>query len=119
MEKVKSVGLRDADGRRGYRNRLEIVRDMLSVVSDTSPSGSRKTHIMYGACLSHKLLSHYLEKALRTGLVICERGTFYKITEKGMAYLELYADYEGNCREIERRITLGRNGEETLGEMLL
>jgi len=48
-----------------YRSRLEIVADVLGVVS----GGARKTQIMYQANLSYKLLVHYLKDVIKMGLV--------------------------------------------------
>jgi len=66
-----------------YRSRLEIVANILSVVSE----GAKKTHIMYGANLSYKLLNRYLGEVFNAGLV-CLNGECYEITDKGQHFLE-------------------------------
>jgi len=43
-----------------YRDRLQIIADMLSVVR----GGAKKTHIMYQANLSYTLLGRYLSEVL-------------------------------------------------------
>lgn len=105
------------EGRRKvYRGRLEIIRDILQVVRDTC---SRKTHIMYRANLSYKLLKNYLEYVLGAGLIEYDGNAFYTITEKGETFLEVYQDYESVRMEINKRINHLRNGRKTLEEMLV
>lgn len=103
--------------RRGYRGRLGIIRDILQVAQDASSAGTRKTHLMYGANLSYRLLSRYLEEILRSGL-ICEGNCRYAITEKGKDFLRIYEDYEKYYTEIERHKLNLRNGREELEKML-
>ena len=101
---------------KGYRGRLEIIRDILLVTSDAGNVGSKKTHIMYGANLSYKLLMRYLGVALQSGLV-CDEGSCFVITEKGKEFLEFYKDYEKSQAEIEKRSTYLENGRKTLEEL--
>ena len=105
------------DNRKGYRGRLEIVRDVLQVVDEAGDSGSKKTHIMYGANLSYKLLTRYLGEVLGAGLV-CLEGACYFITEKGREFLEVYEDYENKRREIHDHINSLNSGKQTLEKML-
>ena len=55
----------------GYRRKLDIIADMLLVAG--SGSGAKKTHIMYQANLSHRLLIKYLEEVVRAYLLSFER----------------------------------------------
>jgi len=106
-----------ADSGKGYRSGLEIVRDVLLVAEEAGDSGSKKTHIMYGANLSYKLLTRYLEEVLNAGLV-CEGGSCYVITDKGREFLRAYHDYENRREEINDRISRLNSGKENLEKML-
>jgi len=101
---------------KGYRGRLEIIRDVLLVTLDAGKVGSKKTHIMYGANLSYKLLMRYLGVALQSGLV-CDEDSCFVITEKGKEFLEFYKDYEKSQTEIEKRSACLKNGRKTLEEL--
>ena len=103
--------------RTGYRGRLEIVRDVLLVADGAGGNGSKKTHIMYGANLSYKLLTRYLGEVLDAGLV-CVQGACYFITEKGGEFLEAYEDYEAKRKEIHDHISSLNCGREALEKML-
>ena len=103
--------------RKGYRGTLEIIRDVLLVVEGAGDSGSKKTHIMYGANLSYKLLTRYLKKVLNAGLV-CEGESCYVITDKGERFLQAYGDYEKKRTEIEERVDYLNSGRVTLEKML-
>ena len=106
-----------ADSGKGYRSGLEIVRDVLLVAEEAGNSGSKKTHIMYGANLSYKLLTKYLEEVLNAGLV-CEGESCYVITDKGRDFLQVFHDYENRRGEISDRISRLNSGRENLEKML-
>jgi len=67
-----------------YRSRLQILVDILSLANE----GAKKTHIMYGANLSIKLLHKYLGEVLNSGLVCLRDDGLYEITEKGLVFLD-------------------------------
>ena len=100
---------------KGYRNKLEITRDILLAAGN---EGSRKTHIMYGANLSYKLLKRYLEAVSKAGLIERNGESFYEITEEGKLFLKLYSDYEEKRKEIREGINDLKNGRERLEKML-
>ena len=102
--------------RKGYRSRLEIIRDILLVLGE---DGSKKTHIMYGANLSYKLLLRYLEHILDAGLVEYDGDSYYTITEKGKKFLKLYQKYEKERVEVEKRLNCLYCGKEALEKMLV
>jgi len=102
--------------RKGYRSRLEIIRDILLVLVE---EGSKKTHIMYGANLSYKLLLRYLEHILDAGLAKCTGNSYYTITEKGKKFLKLYQKYEEERVEVEKRLNCLHCGKEMLEKMLI
>ena len=110
---VSGVG----NSRKGYRGRLEIIRDILLVVGD---DGSKKTHIMYRANLSYNLLKSYLECVSEAGLVeFDDAGGWYTITEKGERFLELYKGFEDRSRRVEEQLEGLNSWRATLEKLLV
>jgi len=91
-------------GKGKNRNSLEIVRDMLSIVSVKT----KKTRIMYQANLSYPQMEKYLKSLLVSGLVECDDDSFYLITRKGKEFLQMYADYLERCRRIREETSGAR-----------
>jgi predicted transcriptional regulator len=56
-----------------YRNRLDIIADILRVVS----GNAKKTQIMYGSNLSYKVLQRYLAVVMKASLVSFDAGQEY------------------------------------------
>jgi predicted transcriptional regulator len=84
-----------------YRNRLDIIADILQVVSQSA----KKTQIMYQANLSYKVLQKYLREVRRASLVDFEcDDQCYVLTSKGRDFLEAYKEYSRNNRQIERKL---------------
>ena len=83
-----------------YRSKLEIVADVLGVVS----GGARKTQIMYQANLSYKLLVHYLKDVIDMGLVKMKDGNTYELTKKGSDFLREFKSYYERRVEIEEQL---------------
>jgi predicted transcriptional regulator len=77
-----SLGL---DMTRKYRNKLEIIADILKVVS----KNSSKTGIMKAANLNMNYENRYLEIALISGLLVASNDK-HEITEKVKEFLEKY-----------------------------
>jgi len=85
-----------------YRNRVEIIGDILNIVRD----GARKTQIMYRGNLSYKLLRSYLHEVIGAGLVcVGERSNVYQLTEKGRTFLKNFEDYSRSRSEAEQLLT--------------
>jgi len=97
-----------------YRSRLRIVADILSVVS----KGARKTHIMYGANLSYKLLKQYLGDVLDSGLVRQGNDGWYEITDEGQIFLERCNRYFKNNKHISKRTRDVEGKRENLESLL-
>ena len=92
-----------------YRNRVEIIADILNVVGD----GARKTQIMYKGNLSYKLLTRYLREVIGAGLVCAgEKANIYQLTEKGKMFLRDFKDYSQNRAEVFEHMT-AMNGLKT------
>ena len=84
-----------------YRGRLEIIADILQVVSQNA----KKTQIMYQANLSYKVLQRYLRSITEASLVGFESAEqCYVLTSKGREFLEAYKDYAKTNEHIEKRL---------------
>lgn len=85
----------------GYRNRFDIIADMLSVASGRA----KKTKIMYQANLSYKLLTKYLVDVKRSNLVAYEKeGRCYVLTSKGKKFLQAYRQYSRHAGYVEKHL---------------
>ena len=67
-----------------YRNRLEIIVDVLAVIRE----GATKTSIMNKANLSYTLLTRYLTDVMDMLLAQQEKGNRYTLTKKGVDFLQ-------------------------------
>ena len=96
-----------------YRSRLQIMADILSVANEIA----RKTHIMYGANLSQKLLNRYLPQVIRAGLVRQNDNGEYKITSKGRLFLERYNSVFERKKSLEKHVNKINGVKERLEEL--
>ena len=85
--------------RNKYRSRLQIIADVLSATE----KGAKKTHIMYQANLSYKLLTLYLNRVLEAELIRTVEGS-YEITEKGRSFLEKFHEYSQRREQLRERV---------------
>lgn len=70
-----------------YRSRTDIA----ALILEAADGGAAKTKIMYKAFLSYAQLKEYLALLLQNGLLeYLEGEQVYKITQKGMRFLQLY-----------------------------
>ena len=98
-----------------YRSRLDIIADMLRVVSQ---GGAKKTQIMYQANLSYRLLTRYLAKVIESYLVNFEHGEgCYVLTSKGKEFLEKYKDYLRRNKRVEERLNSLQDKRKVLEEL--
>jgi predicted transcriptional regulator len=76
-----------------YRSRDEILRSILEYAAKTEEIS--KTRIMYNSLLSYLQLNQYLNYLLKNEL-LCHNieSNRYKITDKGLKLLSLYAKME-------------------------
>ncbi len=75
---------------RKYRSEMNIISDILMSFNKSTSGTVGKTRIMYAANLNTKMLSEYLEKLIKYGLIIDEdvgNRTVYRITPKGILTL--------------------------------
>jgi len=82
-----------------YRDKLQIIADILSIVSERA----RKTQIMYQANLSYKLVCRYLKNVLDAGLVFLD-DEWYVLTSKGRNFLNKYERYSEFCKNLEEQL---------------
>ena len=82
-----------------YRDRLQIIADILTVVSKEA----RKTQIMYQANLSYRLLCRYLDEVTKTGLIVLQDTDRYILSEKGKEYLDKHEEYSKRCDNLEKQ----------------
>src|SRR5579863_1881780 len=73
------------------KNRMSLIANILEVASQ--PVG--RTHLMYKANLSHRMLTSYLVFLLEQGLIAEKKTqngkvTFFQTSESGRKYLETY-----------------------------
>ena len=87
-----------------YRSRLQIVADMLSVVSGNDDT--RKTRIMYFANLSWDLLNRYLSDLVEAGLLSFDSSGSgcYVLTSKGRLFLYRFSEYCERCEKVEEHL---------------
>lgn len=98
-----------------YRSRLNIIADMLHVVSQ---GGAKKTQIMYQANLSYKLLTKYLAEVVEARLVRLQREErIYVITSKGIEFLEKYKKYSRHNKHLEKKLNDLQNHRKVLEEL--
>ena len=71
------------------RSRQELFATILKSAASNS-EGTRITKIMYDSFLSYTTISRDLKKLMKAGLLVNEPDiTRYKITDKGLKFLEL------------------------------
>jgi len=100
---------------RKYRDKIEIVHDILTAVSD----GARKTHIMYKANLSYKLLVSYLEEMIKADLVLSNGDGIYTLTEDGEEFLSKAKLYFHLQERVRSETDKMNNEKKDLKQMLL
>ena len=96
-----------------YRGRLQIIANILSVIRD----GAKKTHVMYQANLSYRLLSRYLTEVLDAGLVSFEKGESYVLTARGKEFLTRHEEYSKRCKSLEEHINQINHEKNALEKM--
>jgi predicted transcriptional regulator len=79
-----------------YRTKLQIIAEILETVK----GGAKKTHIMYRANLSYKLLCKYLDEVLDCELVQVNSDDSYAVAPKGQEFLRKFTAY----RKLRARV---------------
>ena len=97
-----------------YRGRLEIIADILKVVSQNA----KKTRIMYQANLSYKVLQRYLRDITEASLISFETAEqCYVLTAKGCEFLEAYKNYSVISKSLEKCLNDICNKKKSLEEL--
>jgi predicted transcriptional regulator len=97
-----------------YRGRLDIIADILHVVS----RNAKKTQIMYQANLSYRVLQKYLAEITGAFLICFEDGArCYVLTDKGRAFLDAYEEYSKTNRHVEKRLNDVRTKKNVLEKL--
>ena len=100
-----------------HRDRLAILANILSVVSENS--GAKKTQIMYQAYLSYKLLVQYLNYVTDAGLVKYNDNNCYELTSKGQKFLDEYHDYCKTNKSVEKQLNAVNTKKKFLEKLYL
>ena len=86
-----------------YRTRTELIRDILKIARNYG-KGAGQTQIMYAAFLSHGQMKEYLTILIDNGLLIHDVGNQkFRITEKGLGFLQLYEQMDDLIEREEQR----------------
>jgi len=93
---------------------LQIIADILRIASN----GAKKTHIMYQANLSYKLLCRYLTEVMRAGLVSLKGEECYGLTKKGQEFLDRFGEYSKRCKHLEEHFNDVNNEKMVLKQMI-
>ena len=78
------------------RERYEVIHDILLAVREKE--GIKPTRLLYKSNLSPQMYKEYIAELLKNGMMIDESG--YKITEKGLIFLEKYARFTAFVEEM-------------------
>jgi predicted transcriptional regulator len=83
------------------RGRFEIIGEILNLTADGG-NGAVKTSIVYRANLNFNIANRYLNMLLQEGLVRVVDGPTmkYRITERGLKFLEMYEDMKGMAKSL-------------------
>jgi predicted transcriptional regulator len=87
------------------RDRISIVAPIL----EASRNGASKTHIMFQANLSYKLLEKYLTTATEAGFIELH-DTSYQLTTKGQNFLDQYRAFYNEYSKLQ--VSLQALGDE-------
>jgi len=99
-----------------YRNRIEIIADILNIVGD----GARKTQIMYKGTLSYKLLTRYMGEVIGAGLVcVGEKTSIYRLTKNGEDFLRYFESYLASRSAVDEHLNNIKNTRAMLEDMCL
>jgi predicted transcriptional regulator len=91
-----------------YRDRTEIIRQILEVANDAV--NITRTKLMYNAFLSYNQLKDYLTLLIKRDLLSYDSITqTYKITEKGLRLLEFYNELDDMMRRRHNHVNNNNN----------
>jgi predicted transcriptional regulator len=81
-----------------YRTHVSIIADILSTAKEYSyegyDHGASVTHLIRKANVPHQRLSSIVVHLMQSGLLY-EDATKYRISDKGIQFLEAYTEFKG------------------------
>lgn len=96
-------------------------RDRLSIIAavlEASRAGSSKTHIMFKANLSFKLLEKYLTLVTEAGFVNLTDSS-YQLTARGDEFLERYKSFQSELSKLKQSLEAIGNEQANLEKQFL
>jgi predicted transcriptional regulator len=86
-----------------HRDKSEIIASILSLLKEKEGMGF--TRIMFSSYLSYRQVSRFLRLAIGNELLFYDtQTTLYRITQKGVDFLELYTKMENLLRPEQKSI---------------
>ncbi len=83
-----------------YRSRTEIISQILEAANGCGGAGITKTKLMYKAFLSYDQLQEYLMLLIESDLLSYDSTIRkFKITEKGLTFLQAYNEIDQILKE--------------------
>lgn len=99
---ITENNLENSTLRRKYRTELEIMSDILEVITETGLMGIPITTLARNANLSYNVASGKLEKLVKSDLVKIhvEKNNMFVITESGIKFFQELQKFEYFMQEI-------------------
>ena len=80
-----------------YRSQVRVIADLLRAVRDDSEEGAKVTVLLRKANMSYSRMIDLTEQLVENGLLVkipVERGSLYKLSEKGREFLSSMETFE-------------------------
>jgi predicted transcriptional regulator len=80
-----------------YRSQVRVIGDLLRAVRDDSEEGAKVTVLLRKANMSYSRMIELTEQLVENGLLVkipVERGSLYKLSDKGREFLASMETFE-------------------------
>jgi len=80
-----------------YRSQVRVIADLLRAVRDDSEDGAKVTVLLRKANMSYSRMIELTEQLVENGLLVkipIERGSLYKLSDKGREFLSSMETFE-------------------------
>jgi predicted transcriptional regulator len=80
-----------------YRSQVRVIADLLRAVRDDSEDGAKVTVLLRKANMSYSRMIDLTEQLVENGLLVkipIERGSLYKLSDKGREFLSSMETFE-------------------------
>jgi predicted transcriptional regulator len=80
-----------------YRSQVRVIADLLRAVRDDSAEGAKVTVLLRKANMSYSRMIDLTEQLVENGLLVkipVERGSLYKLSDKGQEFLSSMETFE-------------------------